>query len=276
MSAKSIGLSLGYAIQELDSSCAEYFGCTEVVLSGPDLRILDGNNQPILEAPAQTTGIFLGTMFYLENGMVRVGYYSTAERVDTVNEGHSVFVENAAAVVGSVASSNIWASGDIFQGCANIRILSEEEDASTGSLRIEDLEHRLDDAVLNGALDMTELVSMFTDPDIMHSDLERLYFTRRLNVIAMLHRYILTGRASGVYTRAVDDEWFSLVGDSKPSDKPIDFALTGGTFFQVVATRADARMICLINQVRDDDGKLEGYQAVDLGSVNNLRAILVH
>jgi hypothetical protein len=265
-------LRLGLAVSELDEACASYFGCTEVVLYGSELLILNEQAEPIFEGRGQAVGVFIGAKTWWDGEVLRVGYYASTSNVDTVQLRHAPLVEDAAFVIAPVATSDIWAPDDVFKGCANIQLPNQDPQMSPEAERIDDLEHRLDEAVLNGRLDIENLVAMFTEPGTIHSDLETHYFIRRLNNIVRPNTAIFSGRAWYKYVRKETEEKYSIVTNSGSNDEAPSFTFANGAFFQAMATKAGGRMLCLVAPTHDTRGLVQSYTAVDVSSIEEIKA----
>ncbi len=267
-------LEQGYAVESADELVAKYMGALTVVISGPDMTIVDHDIEPVYTGPLQATGIFNGSAIFAEgSNEVEMGYYIAQPIIDEVDTPISEAIKKSAKYVfGSAETANIWAPDDIFNGCANISLPDCHEASAQEADRISQVELAMDLAVLNGPLNIDNITAMFKDKVTIRDGLELGYFLRRLNALVNPECLKFHIEAAQLFRRD------RLDGEFRPTIEPdtqVSLIVHSGSLFTLMEDKDGERLLSLIAPYSDESGYIGGFHAINLDDVVSISAEIV-
>lgn len=262
------------AVMDLDQLVAEHFEYTPVVITSPELQLMDEDDELIFCGAAQVGGLFLGARTFSDgDDVLYMGCFTRVEFVDVLDDEFEGTIEGAVFALADLATTTLWSPVDLMFGNAHDQLPLDPTASGEETERIEDIEHRLDAALLNGTIDFIELTTLFTEPGIMYSETEIVYFIDRLNAIFDTSSYIFTGEATAVLEQKIQNESYTIHTKRESEEDTVPFVFTDGCKFQAGKSQEGGVILLLTSVIRDEEGFAICHRAVDIDSVVSIRCI---
>lgn len=256
-----------FLVSQLDDLLPEHLGRLSVLMTSPNLLVLDENQQFLALGNMQATGVFLGAQIVqFDDEEVNVCVSLINPVVDVIGDVKGDPI-NPTYVIGCMSNSVFFVSSDFFGSGDDSKDNTDDILVDEFVFGLADVEEDIDIALLNGEIDLSELVRIFEDPEVIPEGLPLAYLIDKLNRTLKPEEFTWHITTEQLFAHDRETQEFHSTIDGS---QEISTIFKGDVSVNVVITGEGRRIIDLEYIVGDPDTNSSMKMMVPLSSITDL------